>query len=177
MNLPLRLTIQAAAAILAATACLLQPSSAQQSALSGGAYMLDPMLVEMLPYTMGGWRLRAELGVSSPDGSDLPRGVVLKSILRNTQSRPLDVTGVWLDGIDLAKQIVPKHKEHGGVESAGYLLNSESETPPALRAKLDSLGRPAWFQVRPNPVPPGGFAEVSIRLQGQPEPDQVKVQL
>ncbi len=143
----------------------------------GGVFIRDRMLPEMLTYTLGGWRLRVEMGVSRPDGSDLAHGGVLRFFVRNTTEQPLEVTGVWLEGVDLAKHIVPKHAAHGGTSSAGYLLNSPEETPPDVREKLDSLGRPVWYQVRPEPVPPGAFAEVDIRLQGQPQQERLNVRL
>ncbi len=146
----------------------------QPAQLSGGVFIRDRMLPEMLTYTMGGWRLRVEMGFARPDGSDLPHGAVVRFFVRNTSTQPLEVTGVWLEGVDLAKQIVPKHKEHGGTPSAGYLLNSEEDTPPDVRARLDSLGRPVWYQVRPDPVPPGAVAEVNIRLQAQPQQNRLR---
>lgn len=149
----------------------------QPAQLSGGVFIRDRMLPEMLTYTMGGWRLRVEMGFARPDGSDLPHGAVVRFFVRNTSAQPLEVTGVWLEGVDLAKQIVPKHKEHGGTPSAGYLLNSEEDTPPDVRARLDSLGRPVWYQVRPDPVPPGAVAEVNIRLQAQPQQNRLRVRL
>ena len=153
------------------------PSPGQAAQLSGGVFIRDRMLPEMLTYTLGGWRLRVEMGLARPDGSDLPHGAVLRFFVKNTSDRPLEVSGVWLEGVDLAAQIVPEHGEHGGTASAGYLLNPVEKTPPQLRETLDRLGRPVWYQVRPDPVPPGAAAEVNIRLQAPPQQERLRVRL
>ncbi len=101
-------------------------------------------VVEMLPCTReaGG---SGRVGVSRRTDRS-PRG--WSKCIREHAGPPQDVTGVWLDGIDL-RAYRTKHKEHG-VQRRVSAEQRERDSPAC--AETDSLaGR--WFQVRPNPVP------------------------
>lgn len=129
------------------------------------AYMPDRAFTNFLPYFSEGWSLKDELGNDKPYYDLVKPGATIRVCVRNKSVKPMDISRVELNGIDLVKQIVPKFEEKGGVNSASYLLNDAATTPPNVRDALDKLGWPVWYQVRPNPVPPGASTEVTIRLR------------
>ena len=143
--------------------------------LVSAAYMPDRAFTNFLSYFSEGWSLKDELGNDKPYYDLVKQGAALRVCLRNRSAKPLDISRVELNGIDLAKHILPKYEERGGMNSASYLLNDAATTPPDVRDALDKLGRPVWYQVRPNPVPAGASTEVTIRLRRVPETRELKI--
>ncbi len=158
-------------ALIAVSAILLVLAVCGQAAdleVVSTAWMPDRAFDNYLPCFSEGWSLKDDLGNDKPYYDLVKQGATVRVCVRNTSAKPLDVARVELSGIDLVKQIVPEFDEKGGMNSASYLLNNATTTPPNVRDALDHLGRPVWYQVRPNPVPAGAFTEVTIRLRRIP---------
>jgi hypothetical protein len=109
-------------------------------------YRPDARFPQLYPYVIGGWRLRADLGISRRDGTDVPIGATIRLVVRNTSDRPINVSEITL---------------------AGKLIKDAGE----------DVGDPIWFQVRPNPIPPGAFAQVTVRLRHPPAMDACPLEL
>ncbi|MGC9317953.1 MAG: hypothetical protein ACP5KN_07960 [Armatimonadota bacterium] len=133
------------------------------------AWVPDRQFPELLQYFREGWGITDELGQTRQYTEAVKQGAYLHAVVRNTSDEPAAVQRVMLEGIDLAQQLAPRHAEHRGVRAASFLLNDDDLTPPALRERLQAAGSPVWWMVRPAPIPPGGFAEVVVRLRELPE--------
>jgi len=133
------------------------------------SYVPDAEFPALLPFIIDKWYLRYSMADPPAYQNMVPAGAALHLFLRNDSKAPGLIQGVLLNDIDLARHIIPKHREHEGVRAASYILNDLETTPQDVRDRLDSLGAPIWFQVRPNPVPAGGFSEAIIRLRSLPK--------
>ena len=133
------------------------------------AYVPDAEFPALLPFIIDKWYLRYSMADPPAYQNMVPAGATVHLFLRNSSKSPGLIEGVLLNDIDLAQHIVPKHKEHEGVRAASYILNDLGTTPQDVRDRLDGLGAPIWYQVRPNPVPASGFSEAIIRLRSLPK--------
>ncbi len=142
--------------------------SAQNLHVTSSAFVPDREFPGLLQYFREGWTLKDEMGQTQQYAQSVRPGAYLQVFVRNTGAEAIPVETVRLNGIDLAEQLAPRHGEHRGLRAAHFLLNDETVTPPELRQKLTALGAPVWWQVRPNPIPPGRFAQVTVRLRSLP---------
>lgn len=144
---------------------------------TSAAFVPDREFPHLIRYCVEGWSLRDELGYTRQYAEEVRPGAVLHLFLQNRSRQPISITRVLLDGIDLSRHLAPRpsHQERGGVHAASFLLNDAATTPPAVRDRLEALGAPLWYQVRPNPVPPGGFTEVMVRLRRLPRVRHLKL--
>jgi hypothetical protein len=140
-------------------------------------YIPDREFLHLIPFIVDGWEMKHEMGETKPYKDIVPMGATIRLILHNNSNQPVTVGGISLNGIDLTKHIVTIHREHRGLQAASYLLNDLERTPQQIKDKLEELGAPIWYQVRPNPVPQGGFAELVIRLRYQPKERELKISL
>jgi len=173
MSRPIRWT----AAILAAIFHVLAPRATPAGGLVtvSSGFLPDREFSRLLPYILDGWDLKHGMGEEKPYESIVPIGAYALLTIRNTTEEPATVDSLHLNGIDLTRQIAPVGRESQGILAANYLLNDAETTPPDLRQRLDALGQPIWYQVRPNPIPPNGFAEVMIRFRRIPSPRELDV--
>lgn len=135
----------------------------------------DGQFPELLQYFREGWGLTDELGQPRQYTDVVRRGAYVHVVVRNTGDAPLAVGRVLLDGTDLAEQLAPRHEPLRGVGASSYLLNGEELTPPGVRERLDALGAPVWWGVRPHPIPAEGFAEATVRLRMLPDAGRLRV--
>ncbi len=141
------------------------------------AYVPDAEFPELLQYFREGWGIVDEIGQPRQYTEVVRQGAYLHAIVRNTGGRPVEAERVLLQGIDLAEQLAPRHRETRGVRAASFLLNDEAMTPTALRERLEACGSPVWWMVRPAIIPPGGFAETIIRLRDVPERPRLRLDI
>ncbi len=132
-------------------------------------FVQDREFPELLPYVWDGWDLKHGMGQTKEYSQIVRLGATLHAFVANTSNDPVTVEHVLLNDIDLSRHIVPAHREHRGIRAASYLLNDTTVTPKEVRQRLENLGAPIWYQVRPNPIPPKGFAEVIVRLRKMPD--------
>lgn len=136
---------------------------------AGWEYLPDRPFPELIRWIHDGWDLKRGLGEPIPYEKAYPPGATLRLFLRNTSDQPVDADGLVLDGVDLGEQLRPIGREHQDLRAAHFLLNAPDVTTTDTRRRLTAMGGPIWWQVRPNPIPSGGFAEAVVRLRRLPE--------
>ncbi|MDH7568761.1 MAG: hypothetical protein QHJ73_04160, partial [Armatimonadota bacterium] len=136
--------------------------------VTSAALLPDRLFPHLIRYCVEGSELREEAGLPNEFADPERRGAVLHLFVRNQGREPVEVKQVLLDGLDLSKHLLPLYREHEGLRAASFLLNDPRTTPPTVRDQLEALGAPQWYQVRPNPVPAGGIAQVTVRLRRLP---------
>jgi len=141
------------------------------------SYVPDREFPHLLPYIIGGWDLKFEMGEPKKYNEIAPPGATIHVFLKNISLHPVTIHGALLNEIDLSKHIVTKHRQHRGIRAASYLLNDLETTPEQVKETLEALGAPLWYQAKPNPVPPGGFSELVIRLRFLPKHNRIKISL
>lgn len=75
--------------------------------------------------------------------------------LRNTGGSPVTVTDLTIDGASMTASRVCGSSQYKNAYPCGYKTN----------ATLVAIGNPAWWHVDQNPIPPGGTAEVFVRIR------------
>jgi hypothetical protein len=96
-----------------------------------------------------------------------PAGGSIHVYLRNTNSQPVVIEDVLVEGISLTQAIANttarKFKKHLLASSIYF-----SQLSPAQRKQLIDAGEPVWWRAAPKVVEPGAVAEVFIRLRKDP---------
>lgn len=138
-------------------------------------YVPDREFPELIKYVWDGWDLKHGMGQPKEYSALIHPGATVHVFVRNKSNQSIKVKRVLLNGIDITRHIVPRHREHRGIRAASYLLNDTATTPEKIRKQLEKLGAPVWYQVRPNPVPPDSFAEVIVRLRKLPDVENLLV--
>lgn len=138
-------------------------------------YIPDREFPHLIPYIMDGWEMKHGMGETKAYKDTVPLGATIRLFLHNNSEREITVDGISLNEIDLTRHIATIHREHRGLQAASYLLNDSERTPQAIKDKLEELGAPIWYQARPNPLPPRGFAELVIRLRYLPKKKLLKI--
>ena len=132
------------------------------------AYRADSPFPEYLPFWTESWSLKDASGETLQyAGRDMPRGGNVHVFLLNTDSRPLSVDDVLLQGVSLTRAVAfSDDSRKRGLHPAG--IRFAELTAEKLEA-LEQAGRPVWWRIEPNPIPPHGAAELLVRLRGQPQ--------
>ncbi len=151
------------------------PSLAGELELSSPAFVPDREFPRLIRYVQDGWDLKRGMGEERPYSELVPPGVTLHVIVQNPSKVSVEIDKVLLNGVDLSRHLVPGHREHRGIRAASYLLNDATTTDAKTREHLDRLGAPIWYQVHPNPIPAGGFAELVVRLRRLPDEERLKL--
>ena len=143
---------------------VLSPAPAQVRVISS-EFLPDTEFPQLLPWIIDGYDLKYGMGEGKAYNEIVPLGATLHIFFQNKSSREATIDGVLVNEINLAKHLLPIHREHMGIRATSYHLNKSSVTPPDVVSRLDKLGEPVWFQVRPNPIPAGAFGEATIRFR------------
>lgn len=141
--------------------------------IMSSAFVPDREFPQLIQYVWDGWDLKYGTREPQEYSTLVPPGATLHVFVQNDSSQPVEIRHIFLNDIDLSKHILPIHRKHKGIRAASYLLNDASITPEQVRNQLDKLGAPIWYQVRPNPIPPAGFAEITVRLRNLPLEQQI----
>lgn len=157
--------------------CAISIPAVAQLAIVSSEVRPDREFPALLPHIIDGYDLKHGMGAPKPYSAFVSGGGVIAITVRNATPTPVTIEKVLLDGIDLLKQIVPKGRENQDIRAAHYLLNDPETTPPEIKERLEALGQPQWVQVRPNPIPAGGFAEATVRFRRMPRIDTVELAL
>ncbi len=139
---------------------------AASPSIVAAAYRPDTPFPQFRPQWMEAWATAAGNGEDlSAIEARIPRGGYLHLCLRSAPDRPIEIKDVLLDGVSLARSIAfAKEKVSGFLPASihlGDLARQEAD-------KLAVAGEPVWWKPDPFLVPPGGFAEVVIRLRRDP---------
>ena len=138
-------------------------------------YVIDRPFPDLIQSVWDGWDLKIGMRESWDYQELLPPGATLHLFIHNQSDQEIKIEHLQLNGIDLKEHLIARHREHGGIRACSYLLNDATTTPPEIKKRLDQLGQPIWYQIQPNPVPAGGFAEASVRFRRVPEEKNLKV--
>jgi len=129
----------------------------------------DAEFPELMTYIKDGWDLKHGMAPPKPYRDIFPLGATIRAYVKNRSSDAAGLDDITLNGINLADHIRPLHREHSGLRAASFLLNDPETTSEQTKKRLEEMGSPIWHRVRPNPVPPGKFAEIVIRLRRIPD--------
>ena len=94
----------------------------------------------------------------------MPLGACLQLYIRNASAKTVAITNVNFQGVSLAEAIAFSDQ---GTTSLSPASIHFSKLPPADIDRLLAAGEPVWWKAEPPSLPPGGFAEVTIRLRRQ----------
>lgn len=95
--------------------------------------------------------------------------------VRNTGSSPVAIEDVVVEGISLKRAIAPTKSTDKDIAGAASVYFSDLSADE--RAVFRKAGAPIWWKADPNPIAPGGFAEVTVRLRTAPEVSAPKVEM
>lgn len=141
----------------------------------GAVFRPDRHFPEFMGLWLEAWA-QAQAGGATEEAlrpKDLLGGYV-QLYVRNQGEKPVVVSDVAIDGVNLSRSLVfAKDKVSG-------FLPASVRFPGVPKAELDTLlgaGEPVWWKVDPPTVPPGGFAEVTVRLRQPPTNKTVSVRV
>lgn len=142
-------------------------SLAGEIELLGTCYRADEPFPEYLPFWTESWSLKTAAGDTQQYATrSMPTGGSAHVFFRNATETALEINEVLLEGVSLTRAIAfseQRRKRELYPASIHFADLSESE-----RDRLISAGEPVWWRVEPQPVPPGGTAEVFVRLRRTP---------
>ena len=131
----------------------------------GTGYSADTPFHQYLHLWMEGWALRDQRGEPLQYATtNMPLGAYLHVYIRNTSNRAVTIDDVKLDGVSLTKGIAFADKTVDNLYPASVHF---SKLPQSELDRLQAAGEPVWWKVEPPALPPGGEAEVTIRLRRQ----------
>ena len=131
----------------------------------GSAYHADTPFPQFLHLWSEGWALKDQNGEPLQYATtNMPLGAYIQLYIHNASAKTMPVTDVKLEGVSLAEAIAFSRRETGGLYPASIHF---SKLPQADVDRLIAAGEPVWWKVDPPALPPGGFAEVTIRLRRQ----------
>ncbi len=158
-------------AILCALAIATLPAIAADGPTGvGGEYRADTPFPEFMPMWREGWAWEDENGERMRYASEgMPLGGYLFASLRNTHSTALSGLDVLLEGVSLTQAVAPEHKPTGAPDDKYPSSLSFSRLPAGDLEKLTNAGEPVWWKVEPPTIPPGGYAQVTVRLRRDPK--------
>ena len=145
--------------------------------ISTAQFHVDGDFSTLFPYFHEGWGLKDELGQPRQYTSVARCGATVKLYVRNTSAAPVGLTALRVNGIDLKAQLEPRHTDRRDLKAANFLLNTPDITPQSVREQLEACGSPVWWQLRPDPVLPGRYAELTVRLRTRPSVDPLELEL
>jgi hypothetical protein len=135
--------------------------------IAGSAYQADTPFPQFLHLWSENWALKGKDGERLQYASaGMPLGAYLHLHLHNSRSNTVPITDVKLEGASLDKAITFSDQPTARLFPASLRF---SKLPQADIDRLLAAGEPVWWKVDPPSLPPGGFAEVTIRLRRQPK--------
>jgi len=141
----------------------------------GGAYRPDTPFPEYMPLWREGWRWTDEHGQRVRYAHEgMPLGGYVQVYVRNDTSRRLEIGDVLLDGVNLTRGIAPESSAPRGKYASSIQF---SKLPADEIDRLTRAGEPVWWKVDPTSIPPGGMAEVTVRLRRDPAPESLDVRI
>ncbi|NLX24136.1 MAG: hypothetical protein GXY55_20995 [Phycisphaerae bacterium] len=142
----------------------------------GGAYRADVQFREFMPLWREGWQWLDDNGEKVRYAYEgMPLGGYLFVYFRNPGDEPLEVKDALLNGVSLARGVAPQGplpKDPHGKYACSVAF---SDLPKDQIDKLLAAGEPVWWKVEPTFIPPGGLAELTVRLRRDPTVDRLRV--
>ncbi len=131
----------------------------------GSAYRADTPFPQFLDLWSENWSLKDQNGEPLQYATpNMPLGAYVQLYIHNPSATTNPVTDVKLDGVSLTDAIAFSDHKRGDLYPASIHF---SKLPKPELDRLVAAGEPVWWKVEPPSLPPGGFAEVTIRLRRQ----------
>ncbi len=146
--------------------CVLPGFAAAQVSLLGIQYRPDQAFPEHDCF----WR---ESQYPGPCSGANPLGASVHVFLKNSGGSPVTVSDVVLAGFSLKEVLVEQEQVVKRHPASIYFANL---TQTQLNALL-AAGEPVWWKSDPAPIPPGGTAQIVVRLRRVPQLTHVDVQV
>ena len=136
----------------------------------------DTPFPEYMPLWREGWRWTDEHGQRVRYADRMSLGGYVQLYIHHHGSNSIRIEDVLVDDLSLMEGVASEkpNPARKGKFASGLAF---STLPPAEIDRLVQAGEPVWWKVDPNPVPPGGMAEITIRLRRMPQADTLKVGL
>ncbi|MHC4674036.1 MAG: hypothetical protein ACYTBZ_16245 [Planctomycetota bacterium] len=133
-------------------------------------YRPDVRFPEFTPLWREGWNWKDENGQRVRYAYEgMPLGGYLFAYFRNQGDDVLEVKDLLIDGVSLAEGLIWETPvKHPGMDKTPSSLQF-SKLGAGSIAKLERAGEPVWWKVEPTHIPPGGMAELTIRLRRDPK--------
>jgi len=144
--------------------------------LLGMFYRADRPFPQFLPFWREAWSLKDATGETLQYAyAGMPVGGSVHVFLRNTGLEPLEVEEVRLEGLSLKRAIAFSEQKRKRLLRPASIYFADLTT--AERERLLSAGEPVWWRVEPQPVSPGGTAQVLVRLRRTPQSKTLRLGL
>lgn len=148
-------------ALVAGSAAMAAPIELVQ-----GVYRADRHFPEFINQWIEGWDFKGEDGKPLVYAHEkMPLGGYFLIYLRNTGDQPVSIRDVRLDGIGLKEAIRLSEDVKAGIHPANVRF---AKIPQEQIERLLQAGEPVWFKSDPKTIPPGGYANVTIRMRRNP---------
>ena len=154
------------AVLLSLFAACADALAASPADVAGTAYYADVPFPQFLPLWSEGWALKDQNGEPLQYATtNMPLGAYVQLYLHNRSANAVPISDVKFEGTSLNDAIAFSDQETSGLWPASIHF---SKLPRADLDRLIAGGEPVWWKVVPPTLPPGGFAEVTIRLRRHP---------
>ncbi len=138
-------------------------SHADSLEVVAGAFRADVPFPQFLHLWSEGWALKGKDGEPLQYAStNMPLGAYVHLYLRNRTAERVSVHDVKFAGVSLTNAIAFGPEETAGLHPASVHF---STLPKTDVERLIAAGEPVWWKIEPASIPPGGFAEVTLRLR------------
>jgi hypothetical protein len=135
--------------------------------VTGCAYQADVPFPQFLHLWSEGWSLKGKDGEPLQYATaNMPLGAYVHLYIHNPSAKAVPITDVKFEGISLTQAIAFGDRQTDGLWPASVHF---SKLPEGETNRFIAAGEPVWWKVEPPSLPPGGFAEVTIRLRRQPK--------
>jgi hypothetical protein len=136
----------------------------------------DKPFPEYMPLWREGWRWTDKHGQRVRYADYMSLGGYVQLYVRHRGSEPIRIDDVFVDDVSLQKGV--GSEKPNPARKGKFASGLAFSTLPLMEIdRLVQAGEPVWWKVDPNPVPPGGMAEVTIRLRRMPQANTFKVGL
>ncbi len=141
----------------------------------GTAYRADTPFPQFAPLWSERWALEAKQGEPPPaTGAAASLGAYVQLWVQNRSAAALSLLDVKLEDVSLAEAVAFSTSKTSGLLPASVHFSS---LPKPAFERLAAAGEPVWWKIDPPMVPPGGFAELTIRLRHQTKAGALTVEV
>lgn len=135
--------------------------------VAGNACRADIPFPQFLHLWSEGWALKDKYGEPLQYATaNMPLGACVQVYIQNCSTGAVSIADVKLEDVSLTDAIAFSDQRTHKLWPASVHF---SKLPKADLERLVAVGEPVWWKVEPPSLPPGGFAEVTIRLRRQPK--------
>jgi len=152
-------------------------ASAESLKIVDGVYRPDIPFPQYMPLWREGWKWKDANGERVRHAYEgMPLGGYIHVYFQNSMTVPFIVKDVLLNSISLTEGIAPEPSPKGDKNkySSSILF---SKLPKEQIDRLIAAGEPVWWKIDPEPIPPGGMAELTVRLRRNPRLSTLNIEI